>query len=194
MKQTNTLLTALLVLAGTHSSYAATVFTDTFNYTTANAFIAEGGWTTVTGTIDTDIGSVSTDGGYMWGYNGSLEYNDTATTVAEGDVITMNANVRRAGYPYVMTLDLWDGVTTATRSQVDTTSQTPPTAALTELSYTVTAADISAGRDHVIFHYGHAANWGETADVTFGITAVPEPSSAALLGLSGLAFILRRRK
>ena len=184
---------AAITLITVASSQAATVFTDTFNYTAANAFIAKGGWTTVTGTIGTDIGSEASSG-KMWAFNGSLEYNDTVTTVAEGDVITMNANVVRAGYPYVMTLDLWDGVTTATRSQVDTTSQTPPTAALTELSYTVTAADISAGRDHIIFHYGHGANWGETADVTFGITPVPEPSSAALLGLGGLAFILRRRK
>ncbi|BDS06873.1 hypothetical protein NT6N_19130 [Oceaniferula spumae] len=31
-------------------------------------------------------------------------------------------------------------------------------------------------------------------DLTFDVTAVPEPSSAALLGLGGLALILRRRK
>ena len=31
-------------------------------------------------------------------------------------------------------------------------------------------------------------------DVTFEVTKVPEPSSAALLGLGGLAFIMRRRK
>ena len=148
----------------------------------------------MTGVIDTDIGSVSTDGGYIWGYTASLEYNDTATTVAEGDVITINANAKRINRPYIMKIDLWNGADTGTCVQADTSSQNHATAALTELSYTVTAADISAGRDHVIFHYGHGANWGETNDVTFGVTTVPEPSSAALLGLGGLAFILRRRK
>lgn len=37
-------------------------------------------------------------------------------------------------------------------------------------------------------------NWGAIDDLSFSQTAVPEPSSAALLGLGGLALILRRRK
>ncbi|MEZ7957082.1 MAG: PEP-CTERM sorting domain-containing protein [Rubritalea sp.] len=35
---------------------------------------------------------------------------------------------------------------------------------------------------------------GTTSIDNFSITAVPEPSSTALLGLGGLALIMRRRK
>jgi hypothetical protein len=35
---------------------------------------------------------------------------------------------------------------------------------------------------------------GQVSDISFEPTAVPEPSSTALLGLGGLALILRRRK
>ena len=192
MKLKNYYNVAAITMAATMSSQAATVFTDTFSYAAINDFTGEGGWTTVIGAIGTDIGTDAA--GFLWGINGALEYNHT-TIVAEGDEIAMNANIQRfVNYPYIMTLDLWDGADAGTRVEAATSNQTSGVAALTELTYTVTAADILAGRDHVIFHYGHGNNWGETADVTFDVTTVPEPSSAALLGLGGLALIFRRRK
>ena len=45
----------------------------------------------------------------------------------------------------------------------------------------------------VITKQGLNSNWAAVDDVTY-IVAVPEPSSSALLGLGGLALILRRRK
>ena len=175
------------------ASQAATVFSDTFLYTADNAFIAEGGWTTFNGTIGTD-GGVSAGVGRMWGNGHSVEY-DYTVIVAAGDVITMDANVDRTGgqYHYTMSVFLWDGVDAGTRTLANTSDQNG-VAALAQLSYMVNAADISAGHNQVIFQYAHSENWGETEDVTFGVTTVPEPSSAALLGLGGLALILRRRK
>ena len=190
MKLKNYCATAAITLAAVASSQAATVFTDTFNYATADDFTGEGGWTTVIGSIGADIGAGT---GFLWGKNGALEYNYTVV-VAEGDMITMNANIKRVNRPYTMTLDLWDGAGAGTRVEAATASQNNGAASLTELSYTVTAADITAGRDHVIFYYSHDNDWGETNDVTFDVTVVPEPSSVALLGLGGLAIILRRRK
>ena len=51
------------------------------------------------------------------------------------------------------------------------------------------STDISTWDSLYVRHFGG----GSTVD-TLTITAVPEPSSAALLGLGGLALILRRRK
>jgi len=47
----------------------------------------------------------------------------------------------------------------------------------------------------ITFHTDRGLGGGNRASVSgFLITTVPEPSSAALLGLGGLALILRRRK
>lgn len=186
---------AAVGMAAMASAQAATVFSDTFNYTVTNAFVAEGGWTSHTGTGGSDAGS-----GIMWGNGNVLEYQ-YSVAVAAGDVITMDATLQRdfGGYFYSMDITMWDGADDGTRVQ-SAFSNTEGSAAvgqtLPSLSYTVTAADIAAGRDHVVIQYSHSANWGETQDVTLDVTAaaVPEPSSAALLGLGGLALIMRRRK
>ena len=54
-----------------------------------------------------------------------------------------------------------------------------------------------AGGLNVLNNGGYTANlqWNDTTEaIELNITAVPEPSSAALLGLGGVALILRRRK
>ena len=43
-------------------------------------------------------------------------------------------------------------------------------------------------------NFTRGGNWGSGAYTVDNVSAVPEPSSAALLGLGGLALILRRRK
>jgi len=195
MKLKNHCAVAAIFLAAATSLQAATVFTDTFNYTVDNAMVAEGGWTAWSGGGGSDAGTGKYWGG---GNNGSgnddwVEYNYT-TTLSEGDVISMDANVLRIGSTrgYTMTIDLWDGADGSTRAlAAGGVQDTPSSAALTTVTYTATSADVGK---QVIFKYSHTNNWGETADVTFDVTAVPEPSSAALLGLGGIALILRRRK
>ncbi|GAA5495097.1 hypothetical protein Rhal01_01269 [Rubritalea halochordaticola] len=193
MKLTQTLLALTATLSAAN---AAIVFTDSFDYTVDNAFLAEGGWTTV---IDTGSGlGANSATGVMWGNPGAsgeaaLEYNYTTTLVA-GDVISMDATIVRntSGYIYGKEIILWDGADSGTRvSKVDDSQAGN---IVTTTSYTVTQDDINAGLTQVIFKYSHDGNWGETADVTFDIVSVPEPTSTALLGLGGLALILRRRR
>lgn len=193
MKLKNYCAVAAISLAAAVSSQAATVFSDTFNYTVTDAFVAEGGWTSHTGTGGSDAGS-----GIMWGNGNVLEYQHTVA-VAAGDVITLDGTLNRdwGGYFYSMDITLWDGADDLTRTQAafsDTEGSAATAQALPSLSYTVTAADIIAGRDHVVIQYSHSANWGETQDVSLDITSVPEPSSSALFGLGGLTLLLRRRK
>lgn len=193
MKNMKYMALAAVVGFAVSSASAGIVFSDTFNYTANNAMVAEGGWTSHTGTGGSDAGS-----GFLWGNGNVLEYNYT-NTVAAGDVLTLDATVQRdwAGYFYTMTADLWDGSDVGTRLQAATSVQEGSTAtagALSQLTYTVTAADIAAGRDHVIFQYSHSTNWGETQDVSFGVTAIPEPATLGLVAVCGGCILFIRRK
>lgn len=187
------------------SAQAVTVFTDTFNYTTNAAFTTEGGWTTAINTVTTGGGLGADAGsGIMFGNPGdgesALEYNYT-TPLGAGDILKMNGNVDRGtGYLYGMRIILWDGLDAGTRLEVagGVEGGVGPAGGanydLTEVTYTVSGADITAGRTQVIFKFSNEGNWGQTNDVTFDVTPVPEPSGTAILGLAGLALILRRRK
>ena len=199
MKLNNSIKTAMFSIALVSSAQAVTVFTDTFGYATLNDFTGEGGWTLVDpgGVSGSNVGT--TAGGNMWGNptaggntTAAVEYNHVAA-LAEGDTITMDGNVSRTGgYGYTMTIILWDGSDAGTKATAaGGVMELSPAAALTQVSYVASAAD--AGKQ-VIFRYEHAQNWGETEDVTFDVTPIPEPSSTALLGLGGLALIMRRRK
>lgn len=182
-----------------------TVFYDGFDYATDNAFLVEGGWTTLLagGTLGNNFGSAAASS-LMWGNptaagntQAGLEYNHTTSLGNAGDTISMDANVfRGGGSTYTMSIILWDGADAGTRNVVATNTDDPgggigPLQALQTVSYTALPGDV--GKE-IIFVYEHSQNWGETADVTFDVTPVPEPSSTALLGLGGLALILRRRK
>lgn len=62
---------------------------------------------------------------------------------------------------------------------------------------TSTGSDIWLGESAANAHLGgniDEVRWSNTVRTEFNLAAVPEPSSAALIGLGGLALILRRRK
>ncbi|MCH7227385.1 family 16 glycosylhydrolase [Haloferula sp. A504] len=143
------------------------VFSDTFNYGTTSAFIAEGGWTFWSGTGGSAAGS-----GFCWGNPIVLEY-EHPTPLAAGETITMDAVLNRpwSGYLYGMRIVLWDGTDDASRVEVAGDSYQGN--ALPQVSYAVTPADITAGRTHVIFRYSHDGNWGETQEVSFAVDAAP---------------------
>lgn len=169
---------AALSLSGAMGSFGLTVFTDSFEYDNANAFIAEGGWTTLID-IDADPGTgLGAGEGFLWG-NGNggesaLEF-EYPTALNANEVISIDASVRRpnAGYQYGMRIILWDGADITTRTEVaggSVEGNTATAGVLPPVTYSVTAADLTAGRDHVIFKYGHDVNWGETDVVTFAVT------------------------
>ena len=57
------------------------------------------------------------------------------------------------------------------------------------------ADDVRLVKFNITSNHGYASSLMGLSEVRFdGVAAVPEPSSAALLGLGGLALILRRRK
>lgn len=172
---------ALVVAAGfaVSTASAGVVFTDTFNYTVTDAMVAEGGWSSHTGTGGSDAGS-----GFLWGNGNVLEYN-YANAVAAGDWLTADATVIRdgGGYGYGMLVALWDGADPGTRTNVasvvrDSSAGGITSNALHQLVYEVTSADITAGLTNVIFQYSHAYNWGETADVTFQVLGPGEQPGA----------------
>ena len=163
-------------LFGLATAHSREVFADTFDYdanSAAGEFIAQG-WTTENGTVGTNLGT--TAGGNLWGHSthggntkASLEYNYPTALAAES-VITIDATVSRTNRPYEMRIWLWDGTDAGTRTQAAESLQNPRAKPLDTLSYTVTPDDIAAGLDHVIFEYGHGAGWGETEDISFGVT------------------------
>ncbi|MCB1130764.1 MAG: autotransporter-associated beta strand repeat-containing protein, partial [Verrucomicrobiae bacterium] len=129
--------------------------------------------------------------GRMWGNPtgggntaAGVEY-EHPTTLNAGEVITMNANINRgSGYSYGMRVFLWDGADAGTRVEKAGGTQAPAAVgALTQVSYTVTPADITAGLDHVVFRYSHDGNWGETNDVSFAVN--PAPSGFTWTNTSG---------
>ena len=62
-----------------------------------------------------------------------------------------------------------------------------------EVTLTGTADSSMAGQKVGIMYQG-VTNFSVVDDVSLSVDTVPEPSSTALLGLGGLALILRRRK
>lgn len=144
------------------------------------------GWTTVVYDGGGNAGIVP--GVDLWGFGsgttGLALTKDYTGIIAEGDVFTIDATVRR-DYTYGMEI-LIDGVVVA-----GSKNEAAPGNVLGQVSYTATAADVGKP---LVFSYGHYDNWAETTSITFGVTPVPEPSSSALFGLGGLALLLRRKR
>lgn len=93
----------------------------------------------------------------------------------------------------------------ASFSLLQSVSYTPFTSGNASKSSMVTISDdggdlLASGVDEIRFVYNETGTWGTAAglvireiDVT-GAASIPEPSSAALLGLAGLTLAMRRRK
>ncbi len=204
MKQSK-LLSSLVFAGLAASASAAVVFMDDFstgytipdgqtqidNTTPDRAAVVEGqmlakGWTAITTTGNAEYGIL--DKGHLYGHSRgetlAFEYNYYSPTLAAGDTLSIDVITARNN-PYNAAIILWDGADEGTR--VVAGSWEGSSANGEVLSYTLQAGDAS----HVIFQYGHGANWGETDSVAFNV--IPETSTALLGGL-GLLALLRRRK
>ncbi|MGJ8641999.1 MAG: PEP-CTERM sorting domain-containing protein [Luteolibacter sp.] len=124
--------------------------------------------------------------------DGSLDWNSNQDAILDGFTITLTADV--VGYSFFIEGILVAGSTNADYTDGDTTATISGNWAGTEFldnfggGHLYTAVQQRTGQtegDNMITDYSAA---------TIDVTVVPEPSSAALLGLAGLVLILRRRK
>ena len=191
------------------SAQAATVFSDSFgewsSYTTA------AGWTEAPGSpFETGFyGPGNYDGENPNGganENANVFMGTTSSGTSGGYTDTLiGAFVANTDYTVSLYLaGVRSGVSTVNGSYtialladnvaIETLTVSQSTIAADKLaleSFTFNHAETNTGQD-IAISITYTGRYGTIDEVT--LTAVPEPSSAALLGLGGLALILRRRK
>lgn len=137
-----------------------------------------------------------------WAAQGNSENMITALSLGGvGSVITSNTTNGNLGFTYTTTVDGGFVVGNATNNSFNFTS--PPTVSSTNLDTNAFYSNIS-GNSSSLQTYGVIDTAGIYTDtysnsvvssgVVFEAAPIPEPSSTALLGLGGLALILRRRR
>jgi hypothetical protein len=159
----------------------------------ANIVFVDANWTPATMYHHQNEGNLTTKYLYAWGTQSVEQDVSAAWTTADAIDISLDAvnvfngagdfsvlvELRRASDDFV----LWDS------TSVSLTTTVSP------LSWSIDASTLAAteGEDLNLKITGSGAGVG-IDNVSLEVNAVPEPSSAALLGLGGLALILRRRK
>jgi hypothetical protein len=119
-------------------------------------------------------------------------YNLTGHTIAVGDVIDYSWFLFSNDREIQGGLVYYDGETVSFFSQTDAT-ETSSTAGTISGSYTVTAADTDLIGNELGFGFLANGSYPGVDDVTLQVTAIPEPSSMALIfGTLALVPLLRR--
>jgi len=130
--------------------------------------------------------------GYSFTFTSTVDYNLTNLAIRAGH--TNNSAASNQAFDSDLTITISGGVFTNT----STIDYDTPTADIRDLSYDLTGTSLSAGVTYTVTATSANMPGGGAYMVYDGITlegtVVPEPSSTALLGLGGLALILRRRK
>lgn len=145
--------------------------------------------------------ATSADLDVTWAAQGNSENMITALSLAGvGSVAASDTTNGNLGFSYTTTIDGGFVVGNATNNSFNFTS--PPTVSSSNLDTNAFYSNIS-GNSSSLQTYGVIDTAGTYTDtysnsvVSSGVAfeaVIPEPSSTALLGLGGLAFILRRRR
>ena len=179
--------------------YSLTTSTDLPSYV-LSAVVSGSHNTSNGGVIDNPLDPTGADVSAPWA--GRSDSGGTfATIVFQGS--TMATETLRLGVLYDSTWDLTLGTQTVTLIQTvgGGATATTPTLTTDGVGLDVAYFDVTGIQDGDTFQVrvtkGTASPvvaWTMIGGVTFDTVAVPEPSTTALLGLGGLALILRRRK
>jgi len=147
------------------------------------------------------LGSLTpTDGSFQtWMNSGTFAYQDSGETIVAGTTyelkISLGADQGNFSNIESTVIRLYGSDAGTGTALAEITPNGPATTVWTEqtVSFVATGAQATGQTLGVYFGVtgGTQAEWD---NVRLTITPVPEPSSAALLGLGGLALILRRRK
>ena len=150
-------------------------------------------------TVSTTGGSMLTEAGGTTGFRAVIQspggsiYNATTYTAQVGDVFTIAFFDQRVDRAMTAAL-AWDDGGTIT-AQAGASVSSDGTIATQTTNYTVQSGDAVVGKEvSLLLTRGGSGNYSRFDDAVLSVVPVPEPSSSALLGLGGLALIMRRRK
>jgi hypothetical protein len=205
MKITHIISTALLAstLTGSAAVVAASeTFTGAGSVPAGYTFSVSGGYiiTSLTQTQDLAVGDAANDGAIFVDGNdagpplSTVSFDFTGTIVA-GEQYTFTSNLWQSSSSFAQTdvRLLVNGVSAASvdPGTVGTAGQTAV------VNYTALAGDAGKTLSFTMSSKRNAGGGSSDLGIDnwdLAVVAVPEPSSTALLGLGGLALILRRRK
>ena len=196
----------LPVNANAHSVYSFSGGPRTMSTTDTSAPAASAGWGTMTYSLDFQMGGTGgTDNNYI-----EVLVNRSGDNGYKAGIYTGGGgHIAWAGdYPFTFTspnvnvaADTWYKFkTTVTKSGADIFMQSQilnlsNTVLATSATKTFTSATYTDPNGFQISLSNGGGYWNHASQIdNFSVTAVPEPSSAALLGGLGVLFLIRRRR
>lgn len=203
-----TIITSALILGSAVASQAATVTINNHSFENGTNLPNEDGWTnndpedwTTTGTVGLQDVTTSAPAGIdghvvVFLQTGELLQNITTSIsggmISAGDVFTLTlAATNQNGGP-TFDFDIQNTAGTSLIGGAITSSPNAPGGNI--YGDIVVTGTVDTASSDIVISIGASTGQIRVDNIQLDLTAVPEPSSAALLGLGGLALILRRRK